>query len=225
MFFFLMKHILVPHCLVDYALPTKRFLFSCICSKCERRVDCLKHASQHGATLAVTSKKIGDCSQLAVFTFCFPFQDEELEYKCSKCEAKEAVISHNFIRLPRSVTNVIHISFNYNFSYPDSKSGNFKVQIKGHFTATERNKAGVDLVLIQPFLLSYANHVVAILTSIFQAYNFHKRAKEVYIKTWSTSASHSLEGQGTKPTTVNWFMESSEFMQKNSEGKKVAILV
>ena len=155
MFFFLMKHILVPHCLVDYTLPTKRFLFSCICSKCERRVDCLKHASQPGATLAVTSKKIGDCSQLAVFTFCFPFQDEELEYKCSKCEAKEAVISHNFIRLPRSVTNVIHISFNYNFSYPDSKSGNFKVQIKGHFTATERNKAGVDLVLIQPFLLSF----------------------------------------------------------------------
>ncbi|CAH3045275.1 unnamed protein product [Porites evermanni] len=33
--------------------------------------------------------------------------DEELEYKCSKCEAKEAVISHNFIRLPRLL--VLHL--------------------------------------------------------------------------------------------------------------------
>ena len=71
-------------------------------------------------------------------------------------------------QLPR----LSHISFNYNFSYPDSKSGNFKVQIKGHYTATERNKAGVDLVLIQPFLLSYSNHVVVILTSFFSSISF-----------------------------------------------------
>jgi len=31
------------------------------------------------------------------------FEDEELEYTCSKCESKEAVISHSFSRLPRSV--------------------------------------------------------------------------------------------------------------------------
>ena len=38
-----------------------------------------------------------------------------------------------------------------------------------HFTVTGGNEAGVDLVLIQPFLLYYVNHVVVMLTSIFQA--------------------------------------------------------
>ena len=38
-----------------------------------------------------------------------------------------------------------------------------------HFTVTGENEAGVDLVLIQPFLLYYANHVVLMLTSIFKA--------------------------------------------------------
>ena len=37
-----------------------------------------------------------------------------------------------------------------------------------HFTVTGGNKAGVDLVLIQPFLLCYVNHVL-MLTSIFKA--------------------------------------------------------
>ena len=32
----------------------------------------------------------------------------------------------------------------------------------GHFTVTGGNEAGVDLVLIQPFLLYYVNHVVLI---------------------------------------------------------------
>ena len=36
-----------------------------------------------------------------------------------------------------------------------------------HFTVTGENEAGVDLVLIQPFLLCYENHVVLMLTSIF----------------------------------------------------------
>ena len=94
-------------------------------------------------------------------------------------------------QLPR----LSHISFNYNFGHPDSKSGNFKVEIKGHFTATERKEAGVDLVLLQPFLLSYVNRVVVILTTInFFNINFHMKTKEVCIKTWFTSASHSLEG-------------------------------
>ena len=31
-----------------------------------------------------------------------------------------------------------------------------------HFTVTGENKGGVDLVLIQPFLLFYVNHVVLI---------------------------------------------------------------
>ena len=36
-----------------------------------------------------------------------------------------------------------------------------------HFTVTGGNEANVDLVLIQPFLLYYVNHVVFMLTSIF----------------------------------------------------------
>ena len=36
-----------------------------------------------------------------------------------------------------------------------------------HFTVTVANEAGVDLDLIQPFLLYYAKLVVVMLTSIF----------------------------------------------------------
>ena len=36
-----------------------------------------------------------------------------------------------------------------------------------HFTVTGENEAGVDHVLIQPFLLYYVNHVVLMVTSIF----------------------------------------------------------
>ena len=42
-------------------------------------------------------------------------------------------------------------------------------QTMAHFTVSGENEAGVDLVLIQPFLLSYAHHVVLTLTKIFQA--------------------------------------------------------
>ena len=59
--------------------------------------------------------------------------------------------------------------------------------------------------LIQLFLLiSHINEVVLMLTNtlIFK-HNFHiKKTKEVCIKIRSTSASHSLKGQGTKPTTA-----------------------
>ena len=37
----------------------------------------------------------------------------------------------------------------------------------GHFTVTGQNKVGVDLVLIQPFLLSYKNHAVVMLTRYY----------------------------------------------------------
>ena len=43
-----------------------------------------------------------------------------------------------------------------------------KLQI-AHFTVAGENEAGVDLVLIQPFLLYYVNHVFLMLTSIFYA--------------------------------------------------------
>ena len=82
-------------------------------------------------------------------------------------------------QLPR----LLHISFNYNFSYPDSKSGNFEIQKTGHFRALERNEARVDVVLIQPFLLSYVNRVVFIL----------RKQRKFCIKSWSTSASLSRE--------------------------------
>ena len=36
-----------------------------------------------------------------------------------------------------------------------------------HFTVTGGNEANVDLVLIQPFLLYYVNHVIFMLTSLF----------------------------------------------------------
>ena len=38
-----------------------------------------------------------------------------------------------------------------------------------HCTVAGENEAGVDLVLIQPFLLYYVNHVFLMLTSIFEA--------------------------------------------------------
>ena len=61
-----------------------------------------------------------------------------------------------------------------------------------HFTVKGGNEAGVDLVLIQPFLLYYVNHIVVMLTSSFKQ-NLRKR-REVCIKTRSTSASRSLKG-------------------------------
>ena len=38
-----------------------------------------------------------------------------------------------------------------------------------HFTVTGGNKAGVDIVWIQPLQLYYVNHVVLNFTGIFQA--------------------------------------------------------
>ena len=69
-----------------------------------------------------------------------------------------------------------------------------------HFTVTDGNEAGVDLVLIQSCLLYYVNHVFVILNSIFLA----KKRKEVSTKTRSPSASRSRKGKDIKPTTVKW---------------------
>ena len=71
----------------------------------------------------------------------------------------------------------------------------------GHFIVTGGNEAGVDIVLIQPFLLYYVNHVFQ--TGIFK-HNFHKKRTEVCINTRSTSGSHSLKGWDSKLTTVKW---------------------
>ena len=59
------------------------------------------------------------------------------------------------------------------------------------------SEAGVDLVLIQTFLLHYVNQVVLMLTTVVffkDTCTFHNKAKEVCIKTRSSSDSHSLEG-------------------------------
>ena len=67
------------------------------------------------------------------------------------------------------------------------------IPAKAHFTVTGENEAGVDLVLIQTFLLYYVNSVFLMLTSIFK-HNFHEEKKEVCIKTRSTSASRPFKG-------------------------------
>ena len=54
---------------------------------------------------------------------------------------------------------------------------------------TGESKAKVDLVLIQSFLLYYVFGVVFMLSRIFFKQNFHKKRKEICIKTRSTSTS------------------------------------
>ena len=44
----------------------------------------------------------------------------------------------------------------------------YKTSLIGHFTVMDGSEAGVDLVLIQSFLLYYVNQVILMLTSIFQ---------------------------------------------------------
>ena len=51
--------------------------------------------------------------------------------------------------------------------------------ILAHFTVTGANEAGVDLVLIQPFLLYYVNHVVVMLTFFFSKISIRKRKRLV----------------------------------------------
>ena len=50
----------------------------------------------------------------------------------------------------------------------------------GHFTVTGGEEVSVDLVLMQPFLLSSANHAVLMLRSIFK-HNFHKKTERRFV--------------------------------------------
>ena len=59
-----------------------------------------------------------------------------------------------------------------------SEMGESGLSYSNQSTITGGNEAGVDVVLIQPFLLYYVNHVVLMPTGIFQ-HNFHKKRKEV----------------------------------------------
>jgi len=60
------------------------------------------------------------------------------------------------------------------------------------FTVAAGNEAGVDSVLIQPFLLSYVNHGIFVLTIIIM-HTFHKKRREVCINTSSPPLSHSIK--------------------------------
>ena len=69
-------------------------------------------------------------------------------------------------------TSIINVSINYGLFIKDRQNRTIKSNVSDtsaivHFTVTGGNEAGVDLVLIQPFLLSYVNHFVLMLTSIF----------------------------------------------------------
>jgi len=44
-------------------------------------------------------------------------------------------------------------------------------------------------------------------------HDFNKKTKEVFIKARSTSASRSLKGKDTKPTTVKWSIASVASLQ------------
>ena len=76
----------------------------------------------------------------------------------------------------------------------------------GHFTVVSlclswiESEAGVDLVLIETSLLFLCK---CILVSI-RWDDLHKKSNEVSIKTRSTPASLTIQGQVTKGTTVKW---------------------
>ena len=61
-----------------------------------------------------------------------------------------------------------------------------------HFTVSGGNEAGVDLVLIHPFLLYYANHIFFYANLYFLSKIYVRKGKEVCIKTRLTA--HSLKG-------------------------------
>ena len=78
---------------------------------------------------------------------------------------------------------------------------------KDHFTVVclvawplDESETGVDLVLIETSLLFFANDAVLMLISR----NLHNKSSEVSIKTRSTPALLSFNGQATKHTTVKW---------------------
>ena len=61
----------------------------------------------------------------------------------------------------------VHVNINIFIKILTHTTSGPPVATIGHFTLTGENEAGVDLVLMQPFLLSYGNHaVVMLITSI-----------------------------------------------------------
>ena len=80
-----------------------------------------------------------------------------------------------------------------------------------HFTVTAENEAGVDLVLIQPFLLYYVNHVVLMPTSIFK-HNFHKKRKR-FVSKQDQLIKHHVHSKARNSTAISiqWLSSSVRF--------------
>ena len=74
-----------------------------------------------------------------------------------------------------------------------------------HFTVTGENEAGVDLVLIQPFLLYHGNHVVLRLNSIFKQ-NFYKKEKGFVPKPGCIAVASMYYPEGTFGCLPNKFL-------------------
>ena len=70
-------------------------------------------------------------------------------------------------KIPKVINN-LNIKFKKAKKFSvDSKSLRREFTLIAHFTVAGETEAGVDLVLIQPFLLYYVNHVFLMLTNIF----------------------------------------------------------
>ena len=74
------------------------------------------------------------------------------------------------VHLKTSVWWTYHSRTLLNAAYCENTE--YKTRAIAHFTVAGENEAGVDLVLIQPFLLYYVYHVFLMLTSIFKQ-NLH----------------------------------------------------
>ena len=68
---------------------------------------------------------------------------------------------------PETMASLVKVLFNWPQNMPYLLWGYVLCIV--HSTVTSGNEAVVDLVLTQPFLLCYVNHVVVMLTSIFKA--------------------------------------------------------
>ena len=79
-----------------------------------------------------------------------------------------------------------------------------------HFTVMAENEAGVDLVLIQPFLLYYVNHVVLMPTSIFK-HNFNRKRKRFVSK--QDQLKHHVHSKARNSTAISiqWLSSSVRF--------------
>ena len=102
-------------------------------------------------------------------------------------------------------------SFDLNFNSLSLNIINLLLAKTGYFTLIVGSEAGVDLVLIHTQSLLYIKFSV-MLTSIFQGQFPLQSQGNFYQNIRSPSASHSLEGQGSKSTTVKWSIKMAKLI-------------